>query len=93
MGEVACQRLPNPCFQCGSDFWPVSWGSMHAIINPYVHVVFFFTCSVCVLMMGSECRWALGEGSNFQIVIGVSKLSFRAFSSSRNSVMQSFVVD
>jgi len=38
----------------------------------------FLTCSVCLLMMGSECVWALGEGSNFQLV---TKLSFKAFSS------------
>ena len=29
------------------------------MINPYI---VFLTCSVCLLMMGSECRWGLGEG-------------------------------
>ena len=28
------------------------------------------TCSVCLLMMGSECVGGLGEGSNFQLVRG-----------------------
>jgi len=28
----------------------------------------FLTCSMCVLMMGSECMWVLGDGSNFQLV-------------------------
>jgi len=27
----------------------------------------FLTCSVCLLMMGSEYVWGLGEGSNFQL--------------------------
>ena len=30
----------------------------------------FLTCSVCLLMVGSECVWGLGEGSNFQLVRG-----------------------
>jgi len=30
----------------------------------------FLTCSVCLLIMGSECMWAFGEGSNFQLVRG-----------------------
>jgi len=34
---------------------------MHAKINQ------FLTCSVYLLMMGSECVWAFGEGSNFQL--------------------------
>ena len=51
----------------------------------------FLTCSVCLLMMGSECVWGLGEGSNFQLVRGPQKLSFRAFSSRRSSLTQTFV--
>ena len=27
----------------------------------------FLTCSVCLLVVGSECVWGLGEGSNFQL--------------------------
>ena len=30
----------------------------------------FLTCSLCLLTMGSECVWAFGEGSNFQLVRG-----------------------
>ena len=30
----------------------------------------FLTCSVCLLMVGSECVWGLGEGLNFQLVRG-----------------------
>jgi len=30
----------------------------------------FLTCSLCLLMMGSECVWALGEDSNFELVRG-----------------------
>ena len=30
----------------------------------------FLTCSVCLLMMGSEYEWAFGEGSNSQLVRG-----------------------
>ena len=30
----------------------------------------FLTCSVYLLMMGSECVWSFGEGSNFQLVRG-----------------------
>ena len=37
----------------------------------------FLTCSVCLLMVGSECVWGLGEDSNFQLVRGPQKLSFR----------------
>ena len=36
---------------------------MHAMI----YYVFFFTFSVCLLMMGSECVWDPGEGSNSQL--------------------------
>ena len=36
-------------------------------------------------MMGSECVWAFGEGSNFHLIRGHQKLSFRAFSSSCRS--------
>ena len=43
----------------------VSWSSMHAMVNPYIAFDLFF-----VLMMGSECVWDLGEGSNFQLVRG-----------------------
>ena len=48
----------------------------------------FWTCSVCLLMMRSECVWAFGEGSNFQLE-GL-KLSFKAFLS-RSSLTQTFV--
>ena len=27
----------------------------------------FLTCSVCLLVMGSECVWAFGEGLNYQL--------------------------
>ena len=37
----------------------------------------FLTCSVCLLMMGSECVWALGEGSNFQLVRGPQNWVFK----------------
>ena len=40
------------------------------------------------LMMRSECVWAFGEGSNFR---GPQKLSFKAFSSKRSSLTQTFV--
>ena len=33
------------------------------MVNPSV---VFWACLVCVLMMGSECVWGLGEGPNFQ---------------------------
>jgi len=36
----------------------------------YEAICSFLTCSLCLLMMGSECVWALGEGSNFQLVRG-----------------------
>ena len=36
-------------------------------------------------MMGSECMWALGDGSNFQLIRGPWKLSFKVFSSRRAS--------
>jgi len=49
----------------------------------------FWTCSVCLLMMGSECVWTLGEGSKFQLE-GL-KLSFKAFSSKSSSLTQTFV--
>lgn len=51
-------------FSGGSEFWPVSWSSMHAMINP---CVVFLTCSVCVVMMGSEYGWSLGKGSIFHL--------------------------
>ena len=35
--------------------------------------------------------WALGQGSNFQLVRGPQKLSFKAFSSRRSSLTQTFV--
>ena len=53
--------------QCDSEFLPVAYSVMHATINPYVIVL---TCSMCLLMMGSECVWAFGEGSNSQLVRG-----------------------
>jgi len=50
---------------------------MAALGERYAYkVVFLFTgnsflaCSVCVLTMGSQCRWGLGEGSNLQLVRG-----------------------
>ena len=64
-------------FQCDRKFRPVSQTSMYAMTNPYL----FSTCSVCSLMVGSECLWALGEGL---------KLSFRAFSSRRSRLTQTF---
>jgi len=42
-------------------------------------------------MMGSECVGAFGKGSNFQLLRGPQKLSFKAFSSSRSSLTQTFV--
>ena len=62
-------------FQCDRKFRPVSQSSMYAMTNPYL----FSTCSVCSLMVGSECLWALGEGL---------KLSCRAFPSRRSSLTQ-----
>jgi len=53
------------------------------------------TCSVCVMVMESECGWGLGEGSNFQLegpqncILG--QFCFRAFSSRRSSLMKTFV--
>jgi len=38
----------------------------------------FLTCAVCLLMMGSQYVWALGEGSNIQLVRGPQKLRFEA---------------
>jgi len=40
---------------------------MDAKINPYI-VFFDRFCEFIDLMMGSECMWGLGEGSNFQLV-------------------------
>jgi len=57
---------------------------MHAMINPYI-----VTCSGCSLTMRSECVWAFGEGSNFQLQ-GL-KLSFKVFSSRRSSLTPTFV--
>ena len=37
------------------------------MVNPSV---VFLACFVCVLMMGSECGWGLGEGSNCQFSRG-----------------------
>ena len=37
------------------------------MVNPSV---VFLACFVCVLMMGSDCGWGLGEGSNFQFSRG-----------------------
>ena len=54
-----------------------------------IHI--FLTCSVCLLMMQSQCVWTLGEGSNFQLVRGPQKLSFRIFPSRRSSLTQMFV--
>ena len=61
---------------------------MHAMINPYI---IFLTCSVCLLIMQSQCVGTLGEGSNFQLVRGTQKLSFRSFPSRRSSLTQMFV--
>ena len=44
-------------------------------------------CFVCVVMIGSECGCGLGEHPNFSLVGG----RFRAFSSRRSSLMQTFV--
>ena len=53
---------------------PVSYHSVQewrqkaqAVINPYV----VFWPVLCVLMMESECVWALGEGSIFQLLRGL----------------------
>ena len=35
-----------------TDFWSVSWNAMHVIINPYIP---HLTCSLCLLMRGSDC--------------------------------------
>jgi len=40
---------------------------------------------------GSQCGWGLGEGSNFYFVRGSQKSGFRAFSSRRSSLTQTFV--
>ena len=56
------------------------------MINPYI--VF----CVCLLMMESECVWALGEvSSKFSVSYRASELSLRAFSSRRSSLIQTFV--
>jgi len=44
----------------------------------------FLTCSLCLLVMGSESVWGLGEGSNFQFVKWPQN-------GSRSSLMQTFV--
>ena len=61
---------------------------MHVMINQYVVFDLF-----CVFIDGgvSVCVGSLGEGSNFQLVRGPQKLSFRAFSSRRSSLTQTFV--
>ena len=38
----------------------------------------FLTCSACLLMIASECVWALGEGSSFQLVRRPQKWHFEA---------------
>ena len=48
----------------------------------------FLTCSVCLLMMGSECVWGLVEGSNFQLVRGPL---LRHFQAERSSLTQTFI--
>ena len=44
---------------------------------------------MCILMIVSECVWAFGEGSKFQLE--ASTLSFKASSSRRSSLTQPFV--
>ena len=44
---------------------------LHAQLNPGRHPIHIYvvllTCIVCLPMMGSECVWALGECSNYQL--------------------------
>ena len=75
-------------FQCGREFLTCNT-EFNACHDKSIRS--FLTPPVCLLMMGSECVWGLGEGSNFQLVRGPQKLSFRAFSSRRSSLTQIFV--
>ena len=63
------------------SYWPkgpqlynlprASWTLVAALMSWYIKSIrSFLTCSVCLLMVGSECVWGLGEGSNFQLVRG-----------------------
>jgi len=53
-------------FRCEKEFWLVYHG-VHWMSRKIHRIL---TCSVCLLMMQSECVWALGDGSNFQLVRG-----------------------
>ena len=52
-------------FQCDREACSVEFNACH---DKSIHN--FLTCSVCLLMMRSECVCAFGEGSNFQLVRG-----------------------
>ena len=61
-GGCVCDLFGKPRVAKSLLFQHVAQSSLHAMIYPNV---VFFTCSVCLLMMGSECMWAFGEGSSF----------------------------
>ena len=54
-------------FQCGREFLTYT-NEFNACHDKSIRS--FLTCSVCLLMVGSECVGGLGEGSNFQLVRG-----------------------
>ena len=54
-------------FQCGREFLTHNT-EFNACHDKSIRS--FLTCSVCLLMVGSECVWGLGEGSNFQLIRG-----------------------
>ena len=58
--------IANPHFQCDRQF--LTYNRVNACHDKSIGS--FLTCFVCLLMMGSECVWAFGEGSNFQLVRG-----------------------
>ena len=51
-------------FQCDRVFLPVAQSLMHATI---ISILIFFDL---FYVLGSECGWAFGEGSSFQLVRG-----------------------
>ena len=54
--SLESSNSPEEFLTCNTDF-----NACHKSIRS------FLTCSVCLLMVGSECVWGLGEGSNFQL--------------------------
>ena len=85
--KISCKRVAaNVCHRSTTAF------SNSTLYRSYFNACHdksirsFLTCSMCLLMMRSECVWAFGEGSNFQL----EGLKIE-FSRRRSSLTQTFV--